>query len=58
MVILNDLSKSQSFPGAKHVFFGHKEIVTYEEFTIYSFVIPLFHLIFHGEFISGLLFNF
>ena len=30
-------------------FFGHKEIVTYEEFNIYSFVIPLFHLIFHGE---------
>ena len=34
---------------------GHKEIVTYEEFNIYSFEIPHFHLIVHGELISGLL---
>ena len=29
-----------------------EKIVAYEEFNIYSFVIPLFHLIFHGELIS------
>ena len=34
------------------------EIVAYEEFNIYFFVIPLFQLIFHGELISGLLFKF
>ena len=58
--------KSQSSPGAEHVFSrkskmaarGHLKIVTYEEVNIYSFVIPLFHLIFHGELISGLLFKF
>ena len=27
---------------------GHSKIVTYEEVNIYSFVIPLFHLIFHS----------
>ena len=37
---------------------GHSKIVTYEEFNIYSFVIALFHLIFYGELISGLLFKF
>ena len=34
---------------AKMTFRGHNKIVTYEEFNIYSFVIPLFHLIFHGN---------
>ena len=28
---------------------GYSKIVTYEEFNIYSFVIPLFHLIFYEE---------
>ena len=28
---------------------GHSKIATYEEGNIYSFVIPLFHLIFYGE---------
>ena len=37
---------------------GHSKIVTYEEVNIYSFVIPLFQLIFCGELISGLLFKF
>ena len=37
---------------------GHTKIVTYDKFHIYSFVIPLFHLIFYGEIISGLLFKF
>ena len=37
---------------------GHSKIATYEEGNIYSFVIPLFHLIFYGELISGLLFKF
>ena len=37
---------------------GHSKIATYEKVNIYSFVIPLFHLIFHGELISGLLFKF
>ena len=67
MVILNDLSKVPKFPRSETLFFwrkskmavrGHKQIVTYEEFNVYSFVIPLFHLIFHGEHISGLLFKF
>ena len=37
---------------------GHSKIVTCEEVNIYSFVIPHFQLIFHGELISGLLFVF
>ena len=37
---------------------GHIKIVTYEEFHIYSFVIPHFHLIFHGELISDRLVKF
>ena len=37
---------------------GHIKIVRYEEFYIYSYLIPLFRLIFHGEPISGLLFKF
>ena len=57
--------KSQSFPGAEHVFFakiqnGRQRLqknVTYEEFDIYSFVIPLFHLIFHVELIPDRLFR-
>ena len=28
---------------------GHSKIATYEEVNIYSFVIPLFHLIFTGN---------
>ena len=67
MVIPNDLSKVPKFPRSGTCFFGrkskmavtgHKQIVIYEEFNIYSFVIPLFHLFFHGEPISGLLFKF
>ena len=44
--------KSQSFPGADHVFFGEnpkwppEAINVYEEFNINSFVTRLFHLIF------------
>ena len=34
------------------------KIVTYKEFDIYSFLKPRFHLFFHGELISGLLFRF
>ena len=30
---------------------GHSKIVKYEDFNIYSFVIPLFHLIVYGELI-------
>ena len=37
---------------------GHSKIVTYEEVNIDFFVIALFHLIFYGELISGLLFKF
>ena len=37
---------------------GHSKILPYEEVNIYSFVIPLFHLIFQGELNSGLLFKF
>ena len=37
---------------------GHSKIVTYEKVNIYSFVIPLFQLIFYEELISGLLFKF
>ena len=44
------------WPG--HPIRGHSKIVTYEEVNIYSFVIPLFQLIFYGELISGLLFKF
>ena len=62
MVIFNNLSKVPQFPGAKHVFLrkskmaarGHTKIVTYEEFNIYSFVIPIFQLSFHEGLISGL----
>ena len=65
MVILNGLSKVPKFR-AEHVFFCDNpksppeaiKIVTYEEFNIDSFVIPLFHLIFHGQLVSGLLFKF
>ena len=56
MVILNDLSMYQRFPGQnffrqkfKMAARGHIKIAPYEEFNIYSFVIPLFHLFFHGE---------
>ena len=37
---------------------GYSKIVTYEDFNIYFFVIPLFHFIFYGELILGLLFKF
>ena len=37
---------------------GHSKIATYEEVNIYSLVIPLFHLIFYGELIPGLLLKF
>ena len=67
MVILNDLSKRPKFhrsgtwcfwQKSKITARGHKEIVTYEEFSIYPFIIPLFHLNFDGKFIPGLLFKF
>ena len=58
MVILNDLSKVPTFSRSGICFFGQKfkmaarghiKIAPFEEFNIYSFVIPLFHLLFHGE---------
>ena len=67
MVILNDLVKVPKFPRSGTCFFSrksemaarsHSKIVTYKEFNINSFVISLFHFIFYGELISGLIFKF
>ena len=62
MVIPNDLSKVPKFPRSGTCFFGKNPKwppeARYEEFYIYSFLIPLFHLVFHGEPISGLFFKF
>ena len=37
---------------------GHSKIVIYEEVNIYSFVIPLFQLIFHGDTFQVFFLNF
>ena len=51
MVTLNDMSKVLMFPRSGPGFFrqkskmavkDHKKMITFEEFNIYSFVIPLF----------------
>ena len=37
---------------------GQTKIVTYEEFNVYSFVIPLFHMFFHEQLIFLLILTF
>ena len=58
MVIHNDLSKVSKCPrNGTCSFFAKTHSNITKNLTLYSFVIPLFHLIFHGELTSGLLFK-